>query len=138
MLDLKGLPVFRKNLDAFIRADPIKVALSRQTKVESDAGGFIKGPAQTLELQEFRLVPFKRRLYDYTMNSSSGRIPMEQFALVGRFNVDIERDDEFTIGKNRYRVKSIEPQTNEDRTKTDRVVAMLEVQLGDNNEPVSI
>jgi hypothetical protein len=138
MLDLKALPVLRKNLDAFIRADPVSISFERQTKIDSGAGGFTKGLPTTLAPQQFRVVPFKRRLYDYTAGTAGGMIPVEQFALVGRIDVDIMRDDEFTIRGNRYRVKSIEPQTDEDRSKTDRVVAMLEAQIGDETAPVVV
>jgi hypothetical protein len=138
MLDLKALPVLRKNLDAFIRADPVSITLERRVKVKTDAGGFVKGPLTDIPAQQFRVVPFKRRLYDYTAGTAGGMIPVEQFALVGRINVDIKRDDEFTIKGNRYRVKSIEPQTDEDRSKTDRVVAMLEAQIGDDTAPIDI
>jgi hypothetical protein len=135
MMDLKALPLLRKNLDAFIRADPVTVTLTRRQKIKTPAGGFTRqesgvGP------QEFRLVAFQRRLYSFTaVGQVTGYVPALKYALIGRWDCDILRDDEFELNGDRYFVTSIEPKTG-DRIHTDRVVAELRVEPGDAAPPV--
>jgi len=135
MLDIKGLNVLRRNAEAFIRADPIMVTLERTTKVESGAGGFVKSGPTALPPQRFRLVPWKRRLTDFTARTANGAIPVTQYALVGNVRVDINRDDRFTYQGDVYIVDSLEPKTA-DRSRSDRVVALLRTEVSDKNPPV--
>lgn len=134
MLDLKALPVMRRNMDAFIRADPAMITIQRYPKVKV-AGGYRKGALVTLSPQEFRIGWFKRRLYDFQNNTASGNVPVMTYMLIGRWTVDLLRDDEFDFAGDHYRVDSVEPKTN-DRTRTDRVVGILEVQVADKLPPV--
>lgn len=128
MMDLKALPLLRKNLDSFIRADAISITLMRSRKQRTPAGGYKKEAPTALDPQEFRLVPFQRRLYEFTNPGQvTGYVPVLRYALVGRWDVDIQRDDEFDINDDHYRVVSVEPRTN-DRTTTDRVVAEVSIE----------
>lgn len=133
-LDIKALRVNRRTIDNFIRADPVTVKLIRSELKESGDGGYVKAGPQTLPDQQFRLVPFKRRLYDYTAKTASGDVPVEQYALVGRVSVDIRRDDEFDYNNDRYRIISVEPKMD-DRERSDRVVAQIELKVGDKAPP---
>jgi hypothetical protein len=133
-LDIKALRVNRRTIDNFIRADPVMVSLIRSELKESGDGGYVKAGPNTLTEQQFRLVPFKRRLYDYTAKMASGDVPVEQYALVGRVTVDIRRDDEFDYNNDHYRVVSVEPKTD-DRARSDCVVAQIEIKPGDKAPP---
>lgn len=128
MMDIKALPLLRKNLDSFIRADPVNISLVRSRKQKTPAGGYIKEAAITLNPQQFRLVPFQRRLFEFTNPGQvSGYVPNLRYALIGRWNVDILRDDEFDYNGDHYKVVSVEPKTNA-RSTTDRVVAEVWVE----------
>lgn len=130
MLDLKALPVLRRNLREFVRADPIMVTITRPVLTRTAAAGYKKTSSSTLAPQQFRLVPFKRRLSDYTSVTPHGTYSVEYYVLVGEVTVDIRRDDTFELNGDHYRVVSVEPKT-EDRTKTDRVVAEIRIEQED-------
>lgn len=128
MADHKALFSLRKNLDSYIRADPISVQLSRSRKQRTQAGGYVKEQAVLLPAQQFRLVPFSRRLSEFTNPGQvSGYVPTLKYALVGRWNADILRDDEFDYNGDHYKVVSLEPKSN-DRTNADRVVAEVVIE----------
>lgn len=125
-------------MDAYIKSDPLEVTFTRTMKLETESGAWVEVPPTTLDPQQFRLVPMKRRLYDYTNRTAQdGDIPIMQYTLVGRYNVDILRDDTFVHNGDKYKVISVEPKTN-DRTRTDRVVAQIDVIVGDAAAPVMI
>lgn len=134
MLDLKAMPTMRANLLEFIKADPIFLVLSRPTLTKTTAGGWVKGVPRSLPRQMFRLTPFKRRLSNMQVTNQAGSIPNLDYVLVGKHTADIRRDDEFDYNGDHYRVVSVEPKTD-DRTRTDRVVAQLEVLGGDKAPP---
>lgn len=124
-MDKRALLMLRRNIDAFIKADPVTIALNRITKVETPAGGFTEESYDILP-QEFRLVPFKRRLTQQEVNTQDGPIPHLAYVLVGRYNVDVEKGDFFDLNGDRWRVVGVEPNTDR-RDRTDRVSAELEV-----------
>lgn len=125
-MDITNVRALRRVMGAFIRADLRMVSLSRKKKIDSGAGSWVWGDAQTLPPQPFRLVPMKRRLSDLTSDTQDGRIPAIDYVLVGQWNADILVGDEFTLNSTQYKIVGIEPHTNE-RSHTDRVVAQLEV-----------
>lgn len=137
MLDLKALKLLRKNMDAFIRADPVMIQLSRRVKVKTDAGGWVQGPPQTLEPQQFRIGWFTRRLSKSVENTAEGYISVQSYILIGRYNIDLLTDDEFDYAGDHYIVTEVEPKAN-DRTHTDRVVGILRSEVGDKAPPVQV
>lgn len=134
MLDLKAMPTLRQNLKEFINADPIDIVLTRPTLTATAAGGFIRGEPTVLTRQRFRLVPFKRRLSSTQSTTQMGNVSVLEYVLVGRWNANIRRDDEFTMNGDNYRVVSIEPKAD-DRYKTDRVVVQVEIHGADKAPP---
>lgn len=137
MLDLKALPVLRRNMAAFIAADPLMISLIRTPLVETAAAGYVKGSPVTLAPQQFRLGTFKRRLTPYTAITANGQIPVMSYILIGRYTADIQRDDEFYLNGDHYTVISIEPKTD-DRSRSDCVEVELWFEQGDKNPPVGI
>lgn len=120
-LDARHLRVLRRNLEQFIRDDPIEVTLTRTTKVLTANGGVKDGVTSSTSPQTFRLVPFKRRLSDFTTNTQDGAIPKTDFVLIARWDADIQRWDKFTYMDDNYIVVSIETKTK-DRANSDRLV----------------
>lgn len=126
-MEQKALRILRRNLDAFIKADPVDVIFTRPTQVQNvSTGGWIKGTPVTLPPQQFRFVPFKRRLSDQTQNTQDGPLRLGDYIIIGKYSVDVEIGDEFGYNARNYRVKDIEPKTD-DRSLTDRVTVSLEV-----------
>jgi len=126
-MDTIELKVMRRQLDAFIQADPRTIVFTRQTKVDSGAGGWVQGPEVHTNPQQFRLVPFKRRLTQQEQNTQDGDVPLIPYVLVGYWNSDVERDDLFTLSGIYYEVIGVEPKIASDRSQADRVVCELEV-----------
>ncbi len=116
----------RRNLDAFIRADPVTITFSRPTQVNTGNGGWKPGTPTVLPPQQMRFVPFKRRLSDEIVNTQDGYQMYGEYVLVGRPNIDAEKGDEFDHNGLHYRVKDIEPKSD-DRAQSDRVSLLLEV-----------
>jgi hypothetical protein len=123
-MDQTMVKQLRKVMAAFIEADAYSIELHRPTFSETATGGYVKGNYLTLPAQRFRLVPYKRRLTDLTTPTADGEVPTLPYVLVGVYNTDIQRMDEFFLNGAFYRVQGIEPHTN-DRVHTDRVVAQL-------------
>ena len=109
---------------AFIEADGRDVVLHRPEFTETATGGYVKGEYSDIPSQRFRLVPYRRRLTDLTTPQADGEVPTLPYVLVGNYNCNLQRMDEFTLDGVFYRVQGLEPKTN-DRLHTDRVVAQL-------------
>ena len=124
MLDLKALPLLRKNMREFIKADPVQLVLYRPQITETDTGGYIVGASIDMPPQQFRLVPYKRRITIFTAQTADGDLPTVPWVLVGEPHVNIRRDDTFTYQDDQYKVISVEPKM-QDPTLTDRVVAEI-------------
>ena len=124
MLDRMGLRVLRLNMDAYIKSDPIMLQIERRVREQTANNGWRMGAPQEKDPQQFRILPFKRRLSEFMVNTQDGEIPRADFILIGRWNVDIERWDSFMYNGDKYMVVSIEMKSN-DRLKTDRVVAQV-------------
>lgn len=120
------LLAMRRQVLAFIEAQPIQLRLQRPTWTDSAAGGRIEGDPVQLAWQRFRLVPFKRRLTRQTVDTQDGDIPLTEYVLVGRHNADVQTDDYFEYSGRTYRVVGVEPKSMDD-ARTDRRVVELEV-----------
>lgn len=123
-MDSTMTPHLRKVMAEFIRADGRQITLKRPTFEKTATGGYVKSSFETLPPQLFRLVMYRRRLTDLTTPKADGEVPTLPYVLVGAFNSDVERMDEFLLDGVYYRIQGIEPHTN-DRVHTDRVVAQL-------------
>ena len=119
------LKVMRRIVGAFIAADEIEIVLTRTSKPATTNGSWIEGTEQDLDPQLFRVVPFKRRLVHQEADTQDGAIPIEPYVLVGRPNVDVQRDDEFTYAGRRCKVVGVEAMTAEGEF-TDRIVVEFE------------
>jgi hypothetical protein len=129
-MDLKAMPMLRKNLKAFIMADPRSIVVFRPQKTETDNGSWTEGSPEELEPQIFRLTPMKRRLSGMEVTTQDGSIPIQDEVLVGFHTADIQADDEFDLEGDHYKVVQVVPKLNRDRDKADRVVAQLTLAMG--------
>lgn len=97
----------RRQVDALIKADPIMVSFERRQKIDAGTGGWTWGPPQALAPQQVSLIPFKRRMSEYLVNTELGEVPDLPYELLGRYNLDIQEEDTFTYNGNKYQVKTI-------------------------------
>lgn len=120
------LLAMRRQVLAFINAQPLLLRLQRPTMTDTAAGGRIEGDPVQLPWQRFRLVPFKRRLTRQTVDTQNGDIPLTEYVLVGAHNADVQTDDFFEYQGRIWRVVGVEPKTL-DNARSDRRVVELEV-----------
>lgn len=123
-MDNTMIKQLRTVMAAFIRADSRSITLQRPTFKQSAAGGYTVDHYTAVPAQQFRLVPYRRRLTDLTTPTADGEVPTIPYALVGLYNSNIQRNDEFVLDGVFYRVQGLEPHTN-DSVHTDRKVAQL-------------
>lgn len=129
-MDNTMIPELRKILREFILADERRIILQRPTFAETATGGYVKGNFVAQPEQSFRMVPYKRRLTDLVKMKDEGEIPNIPYILVGFWNCNLQRMDEFFLEGAYYRVQALEPHTGDGqnldaRAHTDRVVAQL-------------
>lgn len=125
-MDRKMVVPLRRQMKAFIDADHREISLKRPQLEKTDTGGFTKGNWLVLPAQRFRLVPYKRRLTDIVTSRANGELPYLLYVLIGMYDADIKRMDEFELDGAYYRVQGLEPHTAVEEF-TDRKVAQLSV-----------
>jgi hypothetical protein len=106
---VKGVELImsRRQIDAMIEADPVDVIFLRRTKVPTPSGGYtLSAPTPLSEAQEVRLIPFKRRMTEFLNNTELGDLPDLPYIILGRHDLDCERDDLFSINGQDFQVKS--------------------------------
>jgi len=103
----------RRNVRAFIKADPVYVSFTRRVKTPSPAGGWTWVDSDPVAPQEGRLVPSKRRYADMTVNTEAGQVVLWPYLLLGYHDMDIQEGDHFVLNGQAYEVKSIEPDREE-------------------------
>lgn len=87
---------------AFIEADVLPVVLVRSTWVSDGAGGSVKGDPVSLAPQRMRLIPLGDGAQErFDANGESVR---PSYKLLGFYDADMERWDEFTLNGSRYEV----------------------------------
>lgn len=121
-----GLGVLRRNMREFIKADYRDLILERPVKMKTPAGSWIQGEPELIGPQRFRLIPDKRRPSKPEIDNQEGSIPYQGWSMIGYWDADIQKDDEFELNGDRYKVVSITPDTSQ-RQFTDRVTALLEL-----------
>jgi hypothetical protein len=99
----------RRLLRKFVDAEPARIALSRPTISSTPGGGLKKTFDTTLAPQDFRLVPFKKRLTSLTRDTPDGNIINLAYVLIGEHDADVKPGDYFEWGDGMYDVVSIEP-----------------------------
>jgi hypothetical protein len=100
----------RRNVAAFIAADPASVSFLRQGPSEkTSAGGRVRPAPRTLDPQRVRIVHNTRRYHDSLVNSEAGEIPDAKYLMLGSHTLDVEKDDSFEWLGHHYKVKGIHP-----------------------------
>lgn len=86
----------RRNVYAFIKADPIQLVLERKNPpTKTSSGGYTPGVETVLEPQFARIVHNTRRYKNGLVNTEPGDLPDTDYLLIGLHTLDVEVDDEF-------------------------------------------
>lgn len=99
----------RRNVQAFIDADPIELIVLREAEAVKNpaSGGYVKQADVPLASQKARIVQNVRRYTTGLVNSEAGDIPNTEYRLLGMHTLDLKIDDKFKwLGEN-YKVLGI-------------------------------
>lgn len=98
----------RRNVKAFIEADPVFIELTRNgDPTKTAAGGWTPTAPSVLPRQQFRIVQNKRRYNNGIVNSEAGEIPHTDYLLLGMHTANIEEEDSFIWLGEHYKVTGI-------------------------------
>jgi len=98
----------RRNVLAFIQADPVQIVFTRDGEpTKTAAGGLVPGVPSVLPQQQARIVQNKRRYNNGLVNSEAGDIPHTDYLLIGMHTLDVEVGDRFTWLGEHYEVTGI-------------------------------
>lgn len=91
---------------AFIDADAQDVILMRSPRLDDGAGGFTLGEAVPQGAQRLRLLPQEDGATART--TAEGETATPEYMLMGPWDANMERFDEFQIGTTRYQIVYID------------------------------
>lgn len=98
----------RRQIEAFVKAEPVRISLKRPHEVITAAGGRVPDDQLTMPEQTFRFVPFKRRLTrEWGFSDDGESVKNVDWILVGAYDADIQTDDWFNHNDRRYQVKVV-------------------------------
>lgn len=108
-MDKTELIMRRKNVRAFIDADPVFIEVTRKTAPVKNpqTGGFKPGVDVKLLPQKARIVQNVRRYTAGLVNAEAGDIPDSEYRLIGNYTLDLEANDTFTWLGEHYTVLGI-------------------------------
>lgn len=98
----------RRQLDALIRSDPVEIILKRRPKLSVPGGGWRYGAEVSLVPQVVTIVPFKRRMTEFLVNTELGDLPDLPYIILGYPTLDILRDDTFYWQGDLFKVETID------------------------------
>jgi len=128
-MDRVELLMRRRNVRAFIDADPVEISIVRHPEPvkNPDTGGYVSQPdVAPLPPQKARIVQNVRRYTDGMVNAEAGDIPKSDYRLIGNYTLDLEKEDEFVwLGEN-YKVTGIH------EARTESVFAAIDLLGADN------
>jgi hypothetical protein len=92
----------RATTRAFIKADVVQVVIERAEYGSDGAGGEIKGDLEPLPAQLARLIPMQDGSTPRVVANGEQVVP--KYMLMGEWDFDVQRFDEFTLNGRRYQV----------------------------------
>lgn len=111
----------RRNVAAFINADPVDVVLTRRSApIRTPAGGLVSAPDPVpLAPQRVRIVQNIRRFNPGLANTEAGTIGDYDFLVIGLHTLDIAENDTFQLDGKWWIVTGIHP------TRIESILAMI-------------
>lgn len=106
----------RRQHKRLISDDKVEVVFRRRPRVDTPGGGWrYTGPEKKLRPQTVTLVPFKRRMTEFLVNTEMGNVKDMPYVLIGPPGLDIQEGDLFEYKNENYEVKTIDPMDRETR-----------------------
>ena len=102
MIASAELAVQRLLTKAFLDADYMVVTLYRSSVTDDGAGGTVTGPPAPLPPQRLRLIPLGDGAQERMTTNGTSVTP--SYMLLGLYDADMQRGDEFTVGGRRYQI----------------------------------
>jgi hypothetical protein len=96
----------RRNSIAFIEADAVWVDLLRAERTDDGAGGFVTGDPVPVGAQRLRLLPQEDGATART--TAEGETATPEYMLMGPWNANMQRYDEFELNGVRYQIVYID------------------------------
>jgi hypothetical protein len=101
----------RRQVRQLIHDDPVTIVLHRREKIDTHGGGWKWGAETDLPPQTVALIPFKRRMTDFLVNTELGNVPKLPYTFLGNYDLDIQPDDWFDHNGDKFQVKTIDLKT---------------------------
>lgn len=98
----------RRQIDRMLDDEAVPIVFRRRTKVDTPGGGWKWGTETALPAQMVCLIPFKRRMTDFLINTEAGEVANLPYVLVGPHDLDIQEGDLFTYQGDEFEVKTID------------------------------
>lgn len=118
----------RRNVQAFIDADPVQITITRAGDKElTAAGGTVRGDPTTIPEQQARIVQAKRRYDNGLINSEAGYIPHTEYLLIANHRANVAKDDKFIWRGDTWTITGVHP------TRTESFLCSIDF-LGPPNE----
>lgn len=102
MIAAGELELQRRLTLGFLLADAQQIILQRPVRTSDGAGGTVVSSTISLPPQTFRLLPSEDGATART--TAEGETATPEYMLLGRWDADLERFDEFQIGGRRFQV----------------------------------
>jgi hypothetical protein len=102
MIAAPELATQRRLTAAFITADSLEIELLRAPRTPDGAGGIATGTATAVAVQVLRLIPSQDGAQPRL--TADGVEVTPAYMLMGTYEADIRRFDEFTVAGRRYQV----------------------------------
>lgn len=117
----------RRLVQAHIQADRVTITLLRNGRVSDGAGGWISTASVPQTPFDAAIIPAKRRLAEFMINTELGDLPKYPFILLAPHDTDIRREDTFYWQGDLFEVQSVYIKTDVSTT------AQIDYFGGDNN-----
>lgn len=92
----------RRLTEEFIAADIVTIELSRRPRTPNGAGGVKTGSPVSVAAQKFRLIPSGDGAAERM--TADGRAVTPSYMLMGEYNANMQRFDEFELDGRRYQI----------------------------------
>ena len=109
-MDRVELLMRRRNVQAFIDADPIQLVVHRKPAPtrNPETGGYVQSAdVPPLPTQKARIVQNVRRYTSGIVNAEAGDIPNSEYRLIGMHTLNLEKEDTFVWRGENYKVLGI-------------------------------
>lgn len=98
----------RRQIKAIIEEDPVDLIFRRAPLVRQADNSYAEGPEVSLEPQRVTLIPFKRRMTEFLVNTELGNVPDLPYVMVGEHDLNVRRGDRFTFQGDEFEVQTLD------------------------------